>query len=94
MPRDESPLTCCERYDLTAPTVPSTTAPGQNRMPRYGTREYVAKALAVAGKPLIYFANGLTRSIDSFKSGSDGARLDPFWYAASAFAYCFVTSYA
>jgi hypothetical protein len=37
------------------PTAPSTTAAGQNRMPRYGTIEKVAKALAVPAKPVILF---------------------------------------
>ena len=58
---------------------------GQNRMPRYGTNEYVANARAVEatlrarGEDITSqgFATGFTRSIDSLKSVSPGAIVEP-----------------
>jgi hypothetical protein len=54
-------------------------------MPRYGTSEYVANARAVEATLLAWgeditsqgLANGFTRSIDSLKSVSPGAIVEP-----------------
>ena len=40
------------RAKVHRPAMPITTAPGQNRMPRYGTSEKVRKASAVAAAEL------------------------------------------
>ena len=68
---------------------------GAHVVPRPNARAVAAWSGCLSVIPgLNHLANGFTRSIDSLKSASLGASDEPFSYAAKAFAYCFVTSWA